>query len=122
MNRMVIVSAVVRLLPPNAIKVPLYTKVSAFAETQIAFQNIQLKRKYLPKKTTTNLPDSSPSTGPSSPIGAAIPTFKHLVVPRDADKTEETKVKMNRTKDWESLVLTIADLRTSSSPVISNSQ
>ena len=103
-------SAVVRLLPPNAIKVPLYTKVAAFAETQIAFQNIQLKRKYLPMKPTTNLPESSPSAGPSSPIGAATPTFKHLVVPRDADKTEETKVNMNTAKDWSSRPPIIADL------------
>ena len=114
MNRMEIVSAVVRLLPPNAIKVPLYTKVAAFAETQIAFQNIQLKRKYLPMKPTTNLPDSIASNGPSSPIGAATPIFKHLVVPRDADKTEEVKVKVNRFSECKSPIFTIVDLRTSS--------
>ena len=98
----------------DAIKVALHTIVAAFAETYIAFQKIQLKRKYLPKKPTTNLPDSSPSNGPSSPIVAATPTFKHLVVPRDAEKTEETKVNQNRVKDCESYSSTITDLRTSS--------
>ena len=76
-------------------------------------------------KPTKNLPDSSPSTGPSSPIGAATPTFKHLVVPRDADKTEDTKVNQNRAKDWESTPPPInTDSRTSSppdDPVISKS-
>ena len=79
---------------------------------------VQLQKKCLPQKARKNPPEHK---GPSSPIMAATPTFKHLVQPRDADTTEDAKVNMNKTYDWVSVSLwvTITDLRISPSPTLS---
>ena len=45
-------------------------------------------------KAITNFPLRCPSTGPPGAIGLATPFFRHLAMPREAEKMERPRVKM----------------------------
>ena len=57
----------------------------------------------LPKKARMNLAVRSPSICPPGPIILATPLLRHLARPRDAENTEEKKVRKKNSFDLNEL-------------------
>ena len=61
-----------------------------------------------------NLPDKSPSIGPRLSITRATLVLRHLASPKQAEKAEEEKVRLNRITESNERGLNITDRRLSS--------